>query len=87
VVDEDALYAALHDGTIAGAALDVWYRYPRARGEVVEPAHHPFNELDNVLMTPHVSGRSRRTTERRWQFIGDQLERLARDEPLQNVLR
>jgi phosphoglycerate dehydrogenase-like enzyme len=87
VVDEDALYAALRDQTIAGAALDVWYRYPRARGEVVQPSRHAFHELDNVVMTPHVSGRSRRTTARRWRFIAEQLERLARGEPLQNVLR
>jgi phosphoglycerate dehydrogenase-like enzyme len=87
VVDEDALYAALRDGTIGGAALDVWYRYPRARGEVVEPSRHPFHELENVLMTPHVSDRSRRTTARRWRFIAEQLERLARGEPLQNVVR
>ena len=86
VVDEDALYHALRERRIAGAALDVWYRYPRAAGEVVQPSRHPFGELDNVLMGPHVSARSRRTTQRRWTFIGEQLERLARDEPLHNVV-
>ena len=86
VVDEDALYEALRERRIAGAALDVWYRYPSAPGEVVQPSSHPFGELDNVLMTPHVSARSRRTTERRWSFIGEQLERLARGDPLRNVV-
>src|SRR6185436_2792958 len=55
IVDEDALYAALARGTIAGAALDVWYRYPTAAGATL-PARRPFHELPNVLMTPHVSG-------------------------------
>jgi phosphoglycerate dehydrogenase-like enzyme len=32
IVDENALYKALAEQTIAGAALDVWYRYPRAAG-------------------------------------------------------
>jgi phosphoglycerate dehydrogenase-like enzyme len=86
VVDEDALYAALRDGTIAGAALDVWWRYPDEPGDVVPPSARPFHELDNVLMTPHVSGRSRRTTERRRQFVAEQLERFARGEPLRNVV-
>lgn len=86
IVDEAALYAALRDRTIAGAALDVWWEYPTERGQVVLPSSLPFQELDNVLMTPHVSGRSRRTTERRWAFVGDQLERLSRGEPLVNVV-
>ena len=30
IVDEDALYSALAERRIAGAALDVWYRYPSA---------------------------------------------------------
>lgn len=86
VVDEDALFAALRDGTIAGAALDVWYRYPTEAGEILQPSRHPFHELANVLMTPHVSGRSRRTTRRRWEFVAQQLERLERGEPLRNVV-
>jgi phosphoglycerate dehydrogenase-like enzyme len=32
IVDEDALYEALAQRSIAGAALDVWYRYPRQLG-------------------------------------------------------
>ena len=60
VVDEDALYAALRDGRIAGAAIDVWYRYPREEGEITQPSRHPFNELAaNLIMSPHASGRSR----------------------------
>ena len=86
VVDEDALYAALRDGRIAGAAIDVWYRYPREEGETAQPSRHPFHELDNVIMSPHASGRSRRAWERRWDFVAEQLGRLERGEPLENVL-
>ncbi len=32
IVDEGALYRALSGGKLAGAALDVWYRYPTAPG-------------------------------------------------------
>src|SRR5256714_9485888 len=55
ILDEDALYEALAARRIAGAALDVWYRYPSSPG-AAPPAHRPFHELPNVLMTPHVSG-------------------------------
>lgn len=56
IVVEKDLYEALRDRRIAGAALDVWYRYPQAEGEPTLPSAYPFHELDNVLMTPHSSG-------------------------------
>jgi phosphoglycerate dehydrogenase-like enzyme len=46
IVDEDALYAALKDKRIAGAALDCFAEEP-----VTRP--HRFGELDNVLLAPH----------------------------------
>ncbi|KAL7420614.1 glyoxylate reductase [Cryptotrichosporon argae] len=56
VVDEVALVAALEDGTIAGAALDVYEH---------EPAIHPrLLEMDNVLALPHVATVTRETQER-----------------------
>lgn len=47
VVDEEALIAALTEGTIAGAALDVFENEPRP-----DPR---FTQLPNVLLTPHVA--------------------------------
>jgi hypothetical protein len=55
IIDAAALYQALTQRTIAGAGLDVWYRYPTDTGPTL-PACHAFRELPNVLMTPHVSG-------------------------------
>ncbi|WP_406677877.1 hydroxyacid dehydrogenase [Moorella sp. ACPs] len=46
VVDEEALYYALKEGLIAGAALDVFADEP--------PRHdNPLLQLDNVLLSPH----------------------------------
>jgi phosphoglycerate dehydrogenase-like enzyme len=87
LVEEEALYAALHDGTIAGAALDVWYRYPSHTGEQMLPASLPFWELDNVVMTPHAAGWSDSTLAGRWRFIAEQVARLAEGQPLHNVIR
>lgn len=85
VVDEAALYNALSSGTIAGAAIDVWYQYP-ASNEICMPSRYPFHELDNILMTPHISGATDGTFSYRWQFINDNIRRLAAGEPLQNVV-
>jgi phosphoglycerate dehydrogenase-like enzyme len=47
IVDEEALYDAFSRRAIAGAALDVWYRYPREPGHAAA-ATCPFHELSNV---------------------------------------
>jgi phosphoglycerate dehydrogenase-like enzyme len=54
-VNEEGLYNALKDGTLAGAALDVWYNYPGKKEEPVFPANLPIYELPNVLLSPHKS--------------------------------
>lgn len=85
IIDDGALYQALKERTIAGAALDVWYRYPEAN-ERVYPSKHPFHELDNVIMTPHIAGVTEETFKHRWAVIDDNLRRLAAGEPLLNVV-
>jgi len=47
IVDQAALIAALRDGQIAGAGIDVYEVEPL-------PADHPLRSLDNVLLTPHM---------------------------------
>jgi phosphoglycerate dehydrogenase-like enzyme len=86
IVQERPLYEALRDGRIAGAALDVWWRYPESRDAPAQPSEFPFHELDNVVMTPHVSGRSEGTQRGRAEFVVEQLVRLAEGQPLENVL-
>lgn len=49
VVDEDALMQALREGKLAGAALDVFGQEPL-------PPDHPFWEMPNVIITPHLGG-------------------------------
>jgi D-2-hydroxyacid dehydrogenase (NADP+) len=51
VVDEDALIQILRERKIAGAALDTFRREPL-------PREHPLWSMDNVILTPHVGGKS-----------------------------
>jgi phosphoglycerate dehydrogenase-like enzyme len=85
IVDEDALYDALSRRSIAGAALDVWYRYPREEGAAA-PATRPFQELPNVLMTPHVSGWTDGMLDARAKLVAENIRRVAaRETPLSLV--
>ena len=86
VVDEDALYDALHRRVIAGAALDVWYRYPSGEAPT-HPGHRPFHELPNVLMTPHVSGWTEGMMDARAGVIAENIHRTARGEAPVNHIR
>jgi phosphoglycerate dehydrogenase-like enzyme len=85
VVDEAALYQSLVNHRIAGAALDVWYRYPTATGPTA-PADHPFHQLDNVLMTPHVSGWTEGMLDARTKLIAGNIDRVAREQPPLNLI-
>ena len=67
-------------------ALDVWYRYPKDAGPT-PPAHRPFHELANVLMTPHVSGWTEGMLETRAKLIAENIQRTARGEPPLNLIR
>ena len=85
LVDEDALYEALADRSIAGAALDVWYRYPRVAG-TAPPATRPFHDLPNMLMTPHVSGWTDGMLDARVKLIAENIRRVVQGETPLNLV-
>lgn len=73
----DALNAALRDGTIAGAALDVYEIEPL-------PADHPLWDAPNVLLTPHTAGFGPYLDDRRRDVLVENARRFAAGEPLVN---
>lgn len=85
IIDEGPLYRALAERTIAAAALDVWYRYPTEAGPS-PPAHQPFHELPNVLMTPHVSGWTDGMLKTRARLITENIHRAALGQPPVNLI-
>ena len=78
-VDEGALTAALIEGRIAGAALDVFEEEPL-------PATSPLWDLPNVIVSPHMSGDFAGWREALVELFVDNLRRYLGGEPLRNVV-
>ena len=79
LVDEEALTAALLEGRLGGAALDVFTTEPL-------PASSPFWSLPNVIVTPHNSGFRAGHFDAVIDLFSDNLTRFERGDQLLNVV-
>ncbi len=76
LIDEDALAAALSNGTIAGAGLDVYFSEP--------PENNPLIGLPNVTHTPHLGASSKEAQRAVGEQIAQQVVDVLRGNPAQH---
>ncbi|HXG08826.1 MAG TPA: NAD(P)-dependent oxidoreductase [Gemmataceae bacterium] len=79
LVRTDDLVAALKNGQIAGAGLDVTDPEPLPDG-------HPLWKLPNVVISPHLGGQSDARADRQWRLWRENLRRFVAGEPLVAVV-
>jgi len=79
VVDEKALYKALKEGWIAGAALDVFEQEPT-------PMDNPLLKLDNIVVAPHISSASYETRSRMAEMTAENLVAFFEGRPPPNLV-
>ncbi|MBD3182340.1 D-2-hydroxyacid dehydrogenase [Candidatus Poribacteria bacterium] len=79
VVDEKALIAALKDGTIAGAGLDVFEKEPL-------PEDSELWGMDNVVVSPHMGGIAPETRDESFEIFLENFEKFVTGKPLRNVI-
>jgi phosphoglycerate dehydrogenase-like enzyme len=75
-VDENALADAVKNGTLAGAALDVFETEPL-------PENSPFWQIENIIVSPHAAGGRPQGSE---ALIADNLRRFRAGQELKNVI-
>ena len=75
----DDLVAALKNGEIAGAGLDVTDPEPLPEG-------HPLWSMPRVIITPHMAGRSDRGRDRLFLLVQENLRRYVAGEPMLSVV-
>jgi phosphoglycerate dehydrogenase-like enzyme len=80
LINEKDLVKALNKGWIAGAGLDVFETEPL-------PENSPLWQLDNVLITPHISGITAHYDERAADLFATNLRRYLDGEPLLNLVK
>lgn len=77
LIDTEALAAALVDGRIAGAGLDVYEHEPL-------PAQHPLRGAPNAILTSHTAWFSAASVPRLQQLAADEVVRVLRGDPARN---
>jgi len=78
VVNEDALYDALSEGKIAGAALDVYSQEP--------PKDSKLLGLENIILTPHLGATTKEAQEDVGSEIAEQVIAYLRDSSIRNAV-
>lgn len=77
IVDETALLKVLEEKHLGGVVLDVFAKEPL-------PPDHPLWKMQNVILTPHISGFSPQYKERAGAMFAENLRRYLHGEPLLN---
>jgi phosphoglycerate dehydrogenase-like enzyme len=84
ILDERALIKALQDGTIAGAALDVYYGEPPQVWDPEVPAE--LREMQNVILAPHNGGATFLSRGRQIMPLAQGIKALIKGERPQDLL-
>lgn len=57
VINQKDLYEYLKDDRLGGAAIDTWDKKPKDKETKLMPSLYPFEELDNIILSPHAAMR------------------------------
>jgi phosphoglycerate dehydrogenase-like enzyme len=83
IVDEEAMLAALREGRIAGAGLDVYWTEPPV-GEPAPPEE--LFKMDNVILTPHIGSATHESRAKMAAMAADNAIALIKGERPKNLL-
>tara|TARA_E500000178_G_scaffold282007_1_gene282441 strand:+ start:947 stop:1945 length:999 start_codon:yes stop_codon:yes gene_type:complete len=88
IINEKDLYNALKSKKIGGAIIDTWFKYPNSKDQKnFKPSSYSFNNLRNVIMSPHISAWSENMISRRSKVISENINRLYLKKKLNNIVK
>lgn len=59
IIDEQALFEALSDKRLKGAAIDTWKKKPKDKKSLLSVSEYDFASLDNIILSPHAAMRTK----------------------------
>ncbi|MEO0288804.1 MAG: 2-hydroxyacid dehydrogenase [candidate division WOR-3 bacterium] len=87
IVDEKILYESLKNKILKGAALDVWYNYPKDGEENNKPPSiYPIYELENVVISPHKGAHTEHAEKGDIDFTTENVKNLLEGKKLKNIV-
>ncbi|NIA11625.1 MAG: hypothetical protein GWP10_18370 [Nitrospiraceae bacterium] len=86
VMNEEALFVALKNRILKGAAIDTWWIYPDKPYEFKYPAHYPFWALDNIIISSHTAGYSDGSIRKNWTEAVNNIVNFFAGKPVKNLI-
>ena len=77
IINEKDLYNSLISEGLSGFGSDVWYEYPDAEVECIQPSKYSFSSLDQVVMTPHNGGGEIHADRDKYIDVASQLKQIS----------
>lgn len=86
VINQKDLYDYLKNNYLAGAAIDTWDKKPINKTNKLMPSKYPFEELDNIILSPHAAMRVNDGHARYVEDITNILLDIINNKPLRNII-
>ena len=86
VIDQEALYEALSNEIIGGAAIDTWEEKPKNKRTKLMPSSYSFHNLNNIILSPHAAMRVADGHDRYVMDVVDNIVTLLTKNEIRNVV-
>jgi len=86
IINQNALYNALKDEFLGGAAIDTWHEKPKNKQTKLMPSEYPFETLRNIILSPHAAMRVYDGHDRYVVDTTDSVIKCIKGEPLKNIV-
>jgi len=86
VINQKDLYEYLKSEYLGGAAIDTWDKKPKDKDTKLMPSLYPFEELDNIILSPHAAMRVSKGHQRYIEDVTNNVVELLLNNEVKNIV-